>query len=272
MKKTIKYISLILAILFVITGTVMVASATGDGGEGSGGEIVDPVDPAPADPDPVDDPVDPEPVDPEPVDPGPDEEPVDTDEPVSDNEPADGGSSAPQYVEEDPIWYGDASSRDYNTGNNEQSAGSVKDSTTLFNTSRTNNDDVKPNAWSDITLDEKTVPNKNTAGSFSAIKANTDKNDNGQWILYLGYLLIALSVIGIIYFIVATVSARKQNRREKRHSADTSASTARYTDVRVDNSSRKTTGHYADGYEAKTTRRSSKADTGEVYVPRRAIK
>ena len=269
MKKfTLKYLSLLLAILFVIAGTVMVAHATGDGGDDSG-EIYEPVDP-----DPIDsgDPVDPDPIDSgDPVDP----DPIDSGDPV-DPDPIDSGSGddpvyvdpGPAVVDDDPIWYGDASNYDYNsTGNNEQSAGSVSDSTSLFNSSRTSSEDVKPNAWTNITLDEKTVT-KTSTGSFSAIKDNTSKNDNGQWIKYLGYLLIALSVLGILYFIVATVSARKQNRREIRHNADTRSETHRFTEP--EHPARRTTGHYADGYEGKTSRRSSKSDTGEVYVPRRA--
>ena len=280
MKKSIKAIALLLAMLFLIAGSVMVASATGDG-EGSGGESGEYVDPgAGEDPGTGEDPVDPgtgeDPADPgtgeDPVDPGtgddsgsadPDpgySDPVDTD--------PDPGYDEPVY-QDDPLWYGDNSDRDYNTGDNDRAAGAVSDITTLYNTSGISSEEVAPNKWTNIALDEKTV--STGSGSFSAIKTNTAKNDNGQWILYVGYLLIALSVLGILYFIIATISARRMNERERRHNGhndDTAVSAAETKDEAK--TSRRTTGHYADGYESYSSRRASKADTGEIYVPRRA--
>ena len=175
--------------------------------------------------------------------------------------------------DDDPLWYGDPADYGYyNSGDNDVSAGSVTDTTQLFHTSGTNRDDVAPNAWTEIKLDEKTA--SAGSGSFSSIKSNTAKNDNGQWILYLGYALVILAVLGILYFITATVSARKQNRRAIRHSAG-AGSSATYTTLEKperggkSSGSARSTGRYADGYEGYSSRRASKADTGEIYVPRR---
>ena len=185
----------------------------------------------------------------------------------------DNSSGTPDYYyDDDPIWYGDAENYDYNTGDNNKAAGSVSDSTSLFNTSGTPKADVAPNTWTDITLDEKTV--NSDAGSFSFIQTNTAKDDNGEWILYLGYGLVALSVLGILYFIVATISANRQNQREIRHSSGRGASES-YTKLDTKETSGRTAsrhsaGRYADGYESYSSRRSSKSDTGEVYVPQRA--
>ena len=313
MKQALKYIALLLALVFVITGASMVAYATGDDGSGgdavdlgSGddpGTIVEP-DPAPADvepdPAPVDVEPDPDPVDPDPivVDPSPVEEEPAAQEPAEqqpveqtpveqepveqqpvEQEPVE--QEPAYYVEpdysEDPIWYGDASDYDYNTGDNDRAAGSVSDTTQLFDTKVTNEADVAPNAWTNIALDEKSV--SKGAGSFSSIKADSSGGDNGYWILIVGYILIGLAVLGILYFIVATVSARKANQRERRHNAGSHASDS-YTSVdalsELDESasgkttSRRTTGHYADGYDSYSSRRASRADTGEIYIPRRA--
>jgi hypothetical protein len=281
MKKPIKIIALLLAALFLIAGTVMVASATGEPVDGEGGgDYVDPG--SGEDPGTVEEPADPgsgeDPVDPgsgeEPVDPGSGEEPADPDPGYVDPGYDDSGSGSgndtgyvePDY-EEDPLWYGDNSDRDYNTGSNDRAAGSVSDITTLYNTSGISDSEVAPNKWTNIALDEKTV--STGSGSFSAIKTNTAQNDNGQWILYIGYLLIALSILGILYFIVATISARKENERERRHNGHNDAAAPADEPKTEAKTTRCTTGHYADGYESYSSRRSSRADTGEIYVPRR---
>ena len=292
MKKSLGFLSLLLIVVLFAAIAVTSASAAEDGGV-DGGEIVTPVDPNPVDTDPPvtgGDPVDPdnsgysdEPVDPD--NSGYSDEPVDPDNSGYSDEPVDGGDPDTSWYDDDPIWYGDASNYDYNTGDNNQAAGSVSDSTNLFDTSASDNADVVPNAWTNITLDESSAKSKSGSASFSSIKTNTASSDNGQWILYLGYGLVALSVLGIMYFIVATVSARQQNRRELRHNTGAGASDA-YTklDQSADSknaSAKKPTGsrssgqhgagRYGDGFDSGySSRRSSKADTGEVYVPRRA--
>ena len=290
MKKTLKYIALLLALVFVLTGTAMVVYATGD--DGSGGDAIDPgagEDPGYVDPGSGEDPgtgEDPGYVDPgtgeDPgyVDPGSGEDPGYVD-PGSGEDPGyvepDPGYQEPVYYEEeDPLWYGNDD--DYSTGDNDGAAGSVSDSTKLYEAKGTSDADVAPNKWTNIALDEKTVKNSNS-GSFSAIQSDQSTGDNGEWMLYLGYILIALAVLGILYFIVATISARKENQRERRHNAGSNASAA-YTSIDAlssldDNSTGRTTsrhaaGRYGDGYEGSSRHVSSRADTGEIYVPRRA--
>ena len=228
MKKSMKFISLLLAVVFLIAGTVMIASAD----EETGGDtpIDTPVDPNPTpDPDPT--PVDPDPTpvdpDPTPVDPDPTPDPDPNPTPDPDPNPdytgggtVDGGSTYTPSYTDDPVFFGDASQYDYNTGNSEASAGSVKQQTNLYNTSGLSDSEVAPNKWSEITLDEKTtsVPNANT--SFASIKNNTGREDDSQWILFLGYALIALAVLGILYFIIATITARSANKKRMQAQAE----------------------------------------------------
>lgn len=284
MKKTSGILSILLAVLMVVTLTVTAVSAADspdpnvsvEPDPGYSGEPAAPVEPDPGYSDDPGVPVEPDPGYSD--DPG---VPVEPDPGYSDdpNAPAENGGSdtdpaeTPQYFydDEDPLWFGDPAdySYNYNSGDNNVSAGSVSDSTKLFDTSGMDRADVTPNKWTDITLDEKTTK---AGGSFSAIKSNTAKDDNGQWILYLGYALVILAVLGILYFITATVSARKQNARELRHNAGAGSSSA-YTKLEKTESgskSKSSSGHYADGYDNYSSRKDSKADTGEVYVPRRA--
>ena len=261
MKQSLKYISLLLAAIFVIAGTMMIAYAEGE-------EDEDPVDPVYSEPEPVYS--EPEPVysEPEPVysEPEVDPEPVYSEPEVDYVTDPD---TTYQTYEEDPIWYGDASSYEYNAYSDNSSVGSVSSQTNLYSTSGISAEEAAPNEWSEITLDEKTVTTGIT--DFSSIKANTETEDNGDWILYLGYLLIALAVLGILYFIIATAAQRKANKaaeaRERRRngSAPTRSTAGR---MQAADAAQRTS-RYAD--EGSYTRRvSSKADTGEVYVPRRA--
>ena len=176
-----------------------------------------------------------------------------------------------------PVYYGDPSnSNNYVVSSTESAAGSV--SSSLYNSSGMSAEDAKPNEWSDITLDEKTVQTGVT--DFSSIKENTKVEDNGQWILYVGYALLGLSVLGILYFIIATIAHRnavkKAERLERRRTSSASRSAAARMDERerydeYEEAPRRRTSRYADEDEGYS-RRSSRSDTGEVYVPRRAAK
>lgn len=273
MKKSMKFISLLLAVVFLIAGTVMIASADEETGGGSGGDtpIDTPVDPnpTPVDPDPT--PVDP---DPTPVDPNPTPDPDPNPTPDPDPNPDytgggtvdggsttdDGGSTYTPSNNDDPVFFGDASQYDYNTGNSEASAGSVKQQTNLYNTSGLSDSEVAPNKWSEITLDEKTTSVPNANASFASIKNNTGREDDSQWILFLGYALIALAVLGILYFIIATVTARSANKKRMQMQAERAYAPAPEESV-------KRTSH---AQNAPRHRASAKADTGEIYVPRRS--
>lgn len=267
MKKSMKFISLLLAVVFLIAGTVMIASAD----EETGGDtpIDTPVDPNPTpDPDPTPVDPDPTPVDPDPTPVDPDPTPVDPN-PTPDPDPnpdytgggtVDGGSTYTPSYNDDPVFFGDASQYDYNTGNSEASAGSVKQQTNLYNTSGLSDSEVAPNKWSEITLDEKTTSVPNANASFASIKNNTGREDDSQWILFLGYALIALAVLGILYFIIATVTARSANKKRMQAQAERAYAPAPEESV-------KRTSH---AQNAPRHRASAKADTGEIYVPRRS--
>ena len=114
----------------------------------------------------------------------------------------------------DPWYYGDASNYSYNVEYSDEPAGSVSSNTTLYNSSGMSAADAAPNEWSEITLDEKTI--KTGVTDFSAIKSNTETEDDSQWILYLGYLLLILAALGILYFIAATIAARRQMKKQER--------------------------------------------------------
>lgn len=277
MKKSFKYIVPVLAAVLLTAGTMLVAFAEGeDIGDTPVTSDPDPVYSVPADDpvysEPIDDPVYSEPVD-DPAYSVPVDDPIYS-QPVDDpsySEPDYSGNSN-QYYDDDPIWYGDASNYDYNTsGDNNAAAGSVSSKTSLYNTSGLSAEEAAPNEWSEITLDEKSV--KTGVADFSAIKSNTRTEDDSQWILYLGYLLIILSVLGVLYFIVATLAARKANqkaeRMERRYGTAPSRSTVAKTEERERRAERADaprTPRYTD----KPRHVSAKADTGEVYIPRRA--
>ena len=188
------------------------------------------------------------------------------------------GNNAGSVEDNAPVYYGDPSnSNNYVVNSTESAAGSV--SSSLYNSSGMSAEDAKPNEWSDITLDEKSVQTGVT--DFSSIKENTKVEDNGHWILYVGYALLGLSVLGILYFIIATIAHRnavkKAERLERRRSSSASRSVAarmeedeRYDDY--EEAPRRRTSRYADDDEGYYSRRSSRSDTGEVYVPRRAAK
>lgn len=293
MKKSIKYLSLVLAIFFLIAGCAAIAYAEGENGEqpadpGAGAET--PAD-TPAAETPADTPADTPAAEP---DPG-----TGTDTGTGDNSGAgtttdnSGGtgydtSGGSDYSYDNSNQYDnsvDYSGNYANENNNyvysDETAGSVSNSTNvLYNSSGISAAEAAPNEWSDIKLNEKTV----TTGvaDFSSIKTNTSSEDNGQLILYLGYILIGLSVLGILYFIIATIAHRKaynniaarENARANyyggAHSQAAKMNERERGSSAAQRSSQRSISHYNDEIKAYNRRVSSKANTGEVYVPRRA--
>ena len=284
MKRSLRFIALILSALFLIAGAMTVVCYADD--EPVNQQPVDqqPVDQQPVDPVPA---VDPAPAaDPEPAnDPAPVEEPQNVDNSGSNNGYDNSNGSGytneePNYYVEDsdPMYYGDASNYDYNANvHQDVPAGAVSSQTTLYNSSGMSAEDAAPNEWSDIVLDEKTV--KTGVADFSAIKSNTETKDNGDWILYVGYVLLGLSALGILYFIVATIVHRKKAKKEAaRMERRRSASPARSEAARMEERERREsaparrTSRFADENPGYSRRASSRADTDEVYIPRRAAK
>ena len=108
----------------------------------------------------------------------------------------------------------------------------------------------------EITLDEKKTTTTTGVADFSSIKNDTNKNAHHyDWLIYVGYALIGLSVLGILYFIIATAVQRKADKQyEYRESSYEAPRTSRF----------------ADEATYRPRKASAKADTDEVYVPRRA--
>ncbi len=292
MKKSLRYITLILAAIFLISGLSLVAYADvgpEDGGEpvgDDGGEIiVPPVDPGV---DPVEVPDDggyDNPVD---VDPGYSEpdygdssiEPVDGGNNGSDYNNTDGGYYEPSQVtyDEDPIYYGDASNYDYNaSSDNNRDAGSVN--TQLYPTKIDNSDAIKAQKWENLELpnDSKNVKlnsgNANGDVSFKSMKTNNASGDDMGYIPYIGVALVALAVLGILYFIIATVTQRRSKSAQAAvaYGGGYSDNSAAYTETRHSDTGRGRGARFADDYEDgySATRKGSKADTGEIHLPRR---
>ena len=301
MKKSLRFISLLLAMVFLISGAVMVVCHA---------EPNNNAQPAQNDPQPAQNDQQQAQNDPQPAQ--NDQQQAQNDQQTAQNDQSSGNNSydtgnngydnqnnydsgnnsnsyndysnnnAGTVENQDPIYYGDPSnSNNYVVNSTESAAGSV--SSSLYNSSGMSAEDAKPNEWSDITLDEKTVQTGVT--DFSSIKENTKQEDNGNWILYLGYVLLGLAGLGILYFIIATIAHRnavkKAERLEqrRRNSSSPSHSAAARMEERErreeyeDEAPRRRRSRYADEDDVGYSRRaSSRYDTGEVYVPRRAAK
>ncbi|MBQ8859989.1 MAG: hypothetical protein IJ015_01465 [Ruminococcus sp.] len=156
----------------------------------------------------------------------------------------------------------------------ENSAGSVKENTDLYDTSDLNKSELKETKWDNITLD--TSKKDAEALDFSAIKDNTKSDDDSTWIIYTGFILIGLSIIGIMYFIIATSTYKKKlnklNQRQAHHNSN------RARDDYGDYSNYPTQSDYnrrynqkkryaSDGMGYAERKRMSKANTAEIDLP-----
>ncbi len=272
MNKRIQILSVIIALLMLLTGFSMTVYAT-DEVTDPGADTIDPVEPEPS-PEPTPPTTAPEPVTPttDPGDSGSDPVVDPTSEvetPTTDNNPSGG------YVDDgdDEFYYYD---EDEMVNSIENSAGSVSEMTDLYDTSDINEKALKEEKWNDIVLDTTT---KSDASDFSAIKDNTSSNDDGKWILYTGFILIGLSVIGIMYFIIATATYKKKLKKLKarQHQHDTVRSRARddYGDYGDYPTQRDYNKRYqtqrkryaSDGMSYAERKRLNKADTADINLP-----
>ena len=242
---------------------------TPDPGPGDTPVTSDPVTPSPGDTPVTSDPVTPEP-DPDPgVEP---ENPVVSD-PVSSNP---SGGYVDSYTNEDGYYYYD---EDTMVENIEGYAGNVSDYTTLYDTSDFNESALKEQKWDNITIDTSKAPSDKAAMDFSAIKDNTSSGDDGEWILYTGYLLIGLSICGILYYIIATATYKKRvNALASRpRSYNSERSTQQRSRSDYGDSEYPTSSDYNQRYRSKNRRytsdnrsyaerKRSKADTAEIYI------
>ena len=178
-------------------------------------------------------------------------------------------------------YYYDEDSMASQLSGDDRKAGSVSDKTNLYDTPDVNDSELKSNEWNEIVLSEKDAAAG--ADDFSSIKDNKSKNDNGGWILYTGIILIVLSICGIIYFIVATYKSKKlsklppDRRPAQRAPGRNIESGYNRTAERPSQRSGRTGSYqrerhrYNDGYD-NYSKKSSKADTQEIYIPRRYAK
>lgn len=178
------------------------------------------------------------------------------------------------YTNEDGYYYYD---EDQMVNSLEDTAGNVSDYTTLYDTSNINRAELEESKWDNISL---SISDKNSDGSFAAIKDNEGDGDDGQWIIYTGLILIGLSVIGIMYFIIATSTYKKKLKalraREMRHrerhrerSADDYGDLSEYP-TQSDYNKRYQRNRYTSSSLSYTERkRLNKADTAEIDISTR---
>ena len=294
MNKRIKLLPIFIALLILGTMFTFTAYATAEN-PGVDTPVVSTPDPGPVTPDPGPVTPDPGPVtpDPGPVTPDPpvqsdpvtpDPGPVTpdpgtgTDTPVT-SDPVTSNPSSNSYVDsytnEDGSYYYD---EDTMVNNIEGYAGNVSDYTTLYDTSDFNKSELKEQKWDNITIDTSKAPSDKNAMDFSSIKDNTSANDDGQWILYTGYILIGLSICGILYYIIATAtynkkvkalasrpsyhSERSTQPRSRSDYGDSEYPTTRDYNQRYRNKNRR----YASDNRSYSERKRSKADTAEIHL------
>lgn len=181
------------------------------------------------------------------------------------------------YVEPDATdeyYYYD---EDEMVNNIDGTAGNVSDYTDLYDTSDFDESALEQSKWDDIALDISEA--EGDAMDFSAIKENTSKEDDGEWIIYTGVILIGLALIGILYFIIATATYKKklkrlkareerQRQRDRERPRNDYGDSDEYPSVQ-DYNRHYQRNRYASAGSGYAERKRRKADTAEINVPRR---
>lgn len=269
MNKKIKLLSIIIALFIIGCSCVFSAYATGEESINPAPETPS-VEPAP----PIVDPVTPSegssdtPVEPstggEVVDPTTDTgsgEVVDPSTEVTPTNPTPPSGDDYYYDEDDMV------------NNIDDYAGNVSDYTNLYDTSDFDENAYKKTKWDDITIDVSKPITDTDAMDFSAIKDDTSKDDDGQLVLYIGYVLIALSIVGIIYFIVSTATYKKKlkalkAREQRQRTRSSERSRSDYGDLSEFPTQRDYNQRYrrysSDNRSYKERKRDTKADTAEI--------
>lgn len=178
------------------------------------------------------------------------------------------------YVDTDDGYY--YYDEDDMVNNYNDTAGNVSDYTTLYDTSDFDDSALKESKWDDIAIDVSAA--ESDAMDFSAIKDNTQTEDDGQWIIYTGIILIGLSLIGIIYFIIATATYKKKLKRLKaREQRQRRSHEERRRDDYGDSDEYPSAEYYSRTQQRRrysssnvsyADRKSRKADTAEIELPR----
>ncbi len=184
-----------------------------------------------------------------------------------------GGSYVDSYTNEDGYYYYD---EDKMVNNIEDTAGNVSDYTNLYDTSDFDSSKLEKSEWNDIKLEVS--KGNSDAADFSAIKENKETEDDGEWIIYTGLTLIGLSLIGIMYFIIATATYKKKLKNLKRREQSQRHSD-RARDDYGDLSEFPTQSDYNRRYQKKryaspdslgyAQRKRMNADTAEIELPKK---
>ena len=176
------------------------------------------------------------------------------------------------YTDENGYYYYDEEEM---VNNIEDTAGNVSDYTNLYDTSNINDSELKKTEWANIALSTS----KGDATDFSSIKDNTETDDNGQWIIYTGLILIGLSLLGILYFIIATATYKKKlkklkEREQRQRYRDSQRPRDDYGDsedfpTQADYYNRYQRNRYTTSNMSYSERKRQRADTAEINIPRR---
>lgn len=176
------------------------------------------------------------------------------------------------YTDENGYYYYDEEEM---VNNIEDTAGNVSDYTNLYDTSNIDEAQLKKTEWDNITLSTS----KGDATDFSSIKDNTETDDNGQWIIYTGLILIGLSLLGILYFVIATATYKKKlkklkEREQRQRYRDSQRPRNDYGDsedfpTQADYYNRYQRNRYTTSNMSYSERKRQKADTAEINLPRR---
>lgn len=135
-----------------------------------------------------------------------------------------------------------------------------------IDTNTLNDDD-----WSKIVLSLQSASGSDDGDDFSAIQNNTVKGDTGHWYLYVGIILVVVSVAGFAYSFISWQKQRKAYamaggaKGKKPDDATAGAngrSSARYSSARRDKSD------YGDSYSSSPRKRSDRQDTAKINLPK----
>lgn len=239
--------------------------------------------PAPVDPAPTSTPVDPAPTSAPAAPtsaPAPSEgnTPAITDPTVDPNQGIIEDPTTDAYVEPEATeyYYYD---EDEMVNNIDGTAGNVSDYTNLYDTSDFDEKALEESKWDDIALDISEA--KGDAMDFSAIKENTSQEDDGEWIIYTGFTLIGLALLGILYFTIATITYKKklkklkareqrQRQRDQQRPRNDYGDSDEFPSVQ-DYNRHYQRNRYAPSGGGYAERKRRNADTAEIDIPRRYI-
>lgn len=202
-------------------------------------------------------------------------------EPATDAPYVEPATDAPYYEPEEPDYNSDSSQIYYESDNGGESSefyvgggqsyvppASTAPSAPLYESNRKIDDSVLSNSdWKDISASLKNAGNdsENDSDDFGFIKNNDSLSDNGEWMLYIGIVCLALSAAGIAYVIISSVSKHKK--------LSDGLGGKQYAYAGAGNGRYRSASDYDDGYKdekinKKKIDKSRKFDTADVKLPK----